>query len=242
MLLTAQDVTRRFSGICAVDGVSLFVNRGETLGIIGTNGAGKTTLFNILTGFDRCDSGRILYKEKNIVKWSRFEFVKHGIARTFQNLRLFYDMTVEENVLISALACKQDKDLVTRLLKRAGLYGVRKNLASSLPYGDMRKVELVRAAATGAELLFLDEPSAAMTRAEALALDKLIRELKETLGITVVLIEHNMELVRQSCDRVYAMDRGRVIAAGTPREVLSSPAVRESMLPHRKGDLNDRPV
>lgn len=232
-MLEIKNITKRYSGITAVDDVSLFVTEGETLGIIGTNGAGKTTLFNILTGFETADSGTILYKERDITKFSQNALVKLGFARTFQNLRLFYLMTVRENLLVSAYACKNEEKFCDDILRMVGLYQKRNHLSASLSYGDMRKLELARAVATGAKVLFLDEPSAAMTKPEALELGNTLVKLKQTYSLTAVLIEHNMELVRQNCDRVYAMAEGKIISSGTPEKVLTDPVVTKTMLGRR---------
>lgn len=233
-MLEVKNLTKRFSGITAVDNVSMSVKKGETLGIIGTNGAGKTTLFNILSGFETADSGTVLYEGRDVTRLSQNSLVRLGFARTFQNLRLFYDMTVRENLLVSAFARKTDPKACDDLLKLSNLWEKRNHLSSALAYGEMRKLELLRATATGARILFLDEPSAAMTRPEATELDLLIKTLKATYSLTVLLIEHNMELVSLSCDRVCAMDRGRIISSGAPNKVLSDPVVTASMLPRRK--------
>ena len=233
-MLEAENITKRFFGITAVDGVSISVKEGETVGIIGTNGAGKTTLFNILTGFERADSGSILYKGRNVTNLAPNRLVKMGFARTFQNLRLFYSMTVRENLLVSAIACKKDPKACDDLLRATNLFDKRNHLAAALPYGEMRKLEIARAAATGAKILFLDEPSAAMTHGEASELGNTIQKLKQAYGITAVIIEHNMELVRLSCDRVYAMAEGRVIFCGTPQDTLNDPQVKRTMLTTEK--------
>lgn len=232
-MLEIKNLVKRYSGITAVNDVSLSVHEGETLGIIGTNGAGKTTLFNILTGFETADSGIILYKEKDITKLSQNALVKLGFARTFQNLRLFYAMTVRENLLVSAFSCKKEPKICEDILRMVGLFEKRNHIASSLSYGDMRKLEIARAVATGAKVLFLDEPSAAMTKPEALELGNTLNKLKKTYSLTTVLIEHNMELVRQNCDRVYAMAEGKIISSGTPDKVLTDPVVKKTMLGRR---------
>ena len=233
-MLKLDNVSKRFSGITAVDSVSLSVEEGETVGIIGTNGAGKTTLFNILTGFETADSGKVTYNGRNIINLPPEKLTKLGIARTFQNLRLFGEMTVRENLLVSAFAQKTDPKICDDLLRAANLFDKRGNLASSLCYGEMRKLEIARAVSTGAKLILLDEPSAAMTQSEALDLDCLIKKLKKSYCLTAVLIEHNMELVRLSCDRVYAMAEGRIIFSGTPTETLSNPTVIKTMLKSEK--------
>lgn len=226
-MLKLEKVTKRFSGITAVDDVSLSVEEGETVGIIGTNGAGKTTLFNVITGFESADSGRIIYKGRNVTKLAPN---KRDFARTFQNLKLFYEMTVRENLLVGAFARKKDPKICDDLLFATDLFDKRDHVASSLCYGQMRKLEIARAVSTGAKMIFLDEPSAAMTESEAADLDRLIKTLKKDYALTVVLIEHNMELVRICCDRVFAMAEGRIIFSGTPNATLKDPTVIKTML------------
>lgn len=230
-MLKADNITKRFSGITAVDNVSLSVNEGETVGVIGTNGAGKTTLFNIISGFERADSGKVTYNGRNV---TNLPPNKLGFARTFQNLRLFYDMTVRENLLVSAFAKKTDPKICDDLLRATELWEKRDRLSTALGYGEMRKLELARAVSTGARMLLLDEPSAAMTQTEARALAKTLEKLKRDYALTVLMIEHNMQLVRLSCDRVYAMAEGRVIFSGTPHSTLSDPTVIKTMLTTEK--------
>ena len=233
-MLKLDNVSKRFSGITAVDSVSLSVEEGETVGIIGTNGAGKTTLFNILTGFETADSGKVTYNGRNVINLPPEKLTKLGIARTFQNLRLFGEMTVRENLLVSAFAQKTDPKICDDLLFSIDLFDKRDHVASSLFYGQMRKLEIARAVSTGAKMIFLDEPSAAMTESEAADLDRLIKTLKKDYALTVVLIEHNMELVRICCDRVFAMAEGRIIFSGTPNETLKDPTVIKTMLKAEK--------
>ena len=230
-MLKTENITKRFSGITAVDNVSIAVNEGETVGIIGTNGAGKTTLFNIISGFETTDSGKVIYKGRNV---TNLPPNKLDIARTFQNLRLFYGMTVRENLLVSAFARKTDPKICDDLLRATDLWDKRNHLATALSYGEMRKLEIARAVSTGAKLILFDEPSAAMTQSEAFELSETLKDLKQSYGLTALLIEHNMQLVRLSCDRVYAMAEGRVIFSGTPTETLSNPTVIKTMLTTEK--------
>lgn len=233
-MLELENITKRFSGITAVDNVSLSVKSGETVGIIGTNGAGKTTLFNILTGFEKADCGKITFNGKNVTNLPPNKLACLGIARTFQNLRLFSQMSVRENLLVAAFAQRIDPKTCDDLLCATDLFEKRHHPASSLCYGEMRRLEIARAVATRAKIILLDEPSAAMTQSEAADLDRLIKSLKKTYNLTAVLIEHNMELVRLSCDRVYAMAEGRIIFSGTPDETLSNPTVIKTMLKAEK--------
>lgn len=228
-MLNAENLTKRFSGLTAVDRVSLAVHRGETVGLIGTNGAGKTTLFEMLSGFLRPDEGTVRFGGKNLTGQAAWRFARAGMARTFQNLRLFEGMTVLENVRAAQIACHGRA--AEELLRTVNLWEKRERPAQFLSYGEKRRLELARAAATGAMLVLADEPSAAMTAAEAQELAEVLETLKAGDGVTFLLIEHNMDLVRRACGRVYAMDRGRVLAEGTPDEVLSSSAVKASLLP-----------
>lgn len=233
-MLRAENIVKRFSGILAVDSVSITVHEGETVGVIGTNGAGKTTLFNILTGFEHVDSGKVTYNGRNTTHLPPQRLAKLGIARTFQNLRLFKEMTVRENLLVSAFAQKIDPKICDDMLRATGLFDKRNHLSSALCYGEMRKLEIARAASTGAKLILLDEPSAAMTQSEAVELAQTLKNLKRSYGLTALIIEHNMELVRLSCDRVYAMAEGKIIFSGTPKETLASPTVIKTMLTTEK--------
>lgn len=228
-MLNAENLTKRFSGLTAVDHVSLAVHRGETVGLIGTNGAGKTTLFEMLSGFLRPDEGTVQFCGKNLTGQAAWRFARAGMARTFQNLRLFEGMTVLDNVRAAQIACHGRK--AEELLRTVNLWEKRERPAQFLSYGEKRRLELARAAATGAMLVLADEPSAAMTAAEAQELAEVLETLKAGDGLTFLLIEHNMDLVRRACGRVYAMDRGCVLAEGTPDEVLSSSAVKASLLP-----------
>lgn len=213
LLLEVKNITKKFGGIVAVDHVSFNVNRGEVVSIIGPNGAGKTTVFNMLTGIYEADEGTIVFKDKEIQNQKPKKIVEAGISRTFQNIRLFSDLRVIENVLIGAhiktnyhlfqavfrtKAFRQEEDRKTanaiRLLKLIDLDHRRDDYAANLPYGEQRKLEITRAIATGAELLLLDEPAAGMNPQESSELMEFINKLKGQ-GYTILMIEHDMSVV-----------------------------------------------
>lgn len=243
LLLEVEEITKRFGGIVAVENVSFRVKRGEVVSIIGPNGAGKTTVFNMLTGVYKTDHGRILFEGEEIQRREPGEIVKRGISRTFQNIRLFPDMRVIENVLVGAhiktgygflssifrsRAFREEEDAITlralKILKEVGLYERRDDYASNLPYGDQRKLEIARAIATGAKLILLDEPAAGMNPQESSELMEFIRLLKGR-GYTVLMIEHDMSVVMKISDRIYVIDHGKPIAEGLPEEIARNQRV-----------------
>ncbi len=236
-ILEVNKITKRFGGIVAADGVSLRVKKGEIISIIGPNGAGKTTVFNMLTGVYMVDEGEILFKGEAIQNKSPIHIVKAGISRTFQNIRLFYDLRVLENVLIGAhiktkysflsamfrssvFRREEDEKVLEalRLLQSIGLYERRNDYASDLPYGEQRKLEIARAIATGAELLLLDEPAGGMNPQESADLMAFIKQL-QSRGYTILMIEHDMSVVMNISDRVYVLDHGKPVADGLPQEI-----------------------
>ncbi len=246
--LEAKGITKRFGGIVAVDQVSFEVNQGEIVSIIGPNGAGKTTIFNMLTGVYTIDEGEILFDGKPIHNRRPQEIVEAGISRTFQNIRLFADLRVVENVLVGThiktrysfldsvlrtprFRREEDKNVLEsiRILKSIGLDRRRDDYAQNLPYGDQRKLEIARAIATGAKVLLLDEPAAGMNPQESAELLEFIRSLKKQ-GYTVVLIEHDMSVVMKISDRIYVIDHGKPIAKGLPAEIAGNERVIEAYL------------
>jgi len=242
-LLQMRDVTLRFGGLVALDSVTFEIRRGEILGLIGPNGAGKTTCFNAMTGVYRPTSGAVVFDGRELGKAKRYEITRRGIARTFQNIRLFNEMTALENVVVGTDARhatsvpgallrgsrhrREERDAIDRgmaLLEFVGVGARATEKARNLSYGEQRRLEIARALATEPKLLCLDEPAAGFNPAEKAALMDLIRTIRDD-GYTVLLIEHDMRLVRGVTDRIVVLEFGRVIADGTPEEVTADPAV-----------------
>lgn len=243
VLLEARELRKAFGGLRAVDGVNFGVPRGCIKAIIGPNGAGKTTLINLMTGLDRLDSGEVRFAGRRIDPLQPYEIVRLGIARTFQNLKLFADMSVLENVmtgrhsrthagLVAAIlrggrgrteeaAIESD---AARLLDEVGLLEHAQERAGDLPFGKQRLLEIARALATEPSLLLLDEPAAGLNSAEASALGSLIRRIRDK-GITVLLVEHHMELVMDISDEILVLNFGQRLAQGTPDEIRNDKAV-----------------
>jgi branched-chain amino acid transport system ATP-binding protein len=229
-LLDVDGLGRRFAGLVAVDGVSFTVTRGQVHGLIGPNGAGKTTLFNLLSGLIASDTGHVRLDGVTLDGLPSWRRARLGLARTFQNIRLFADMTVLENVLTGlharALSGRHARARASALLDRVGLGAAAVRRAGELSYGDQRRLEIARALATEPKLLLLDEPAAGMNPAETEALVTLLRGL----GVTLLLVEHDMSLVMRLCDRITVLNFGRKIAEGAPDEIRREPAVIEAYL------------
>jgi branched-chain amino acid transport system ATP-binding protein len=234
MHLAARSVTVRFGGLVAVDDVTLTLERGEILGLIGPNGAGKTTLVNVLSGFQRPRAGAILVGDADCTRLPRHALAHAGIVRTFQAVRLFKGLTVSENVettfvahgLRRAEARRRAHDTLAEL----GLAEKANLPAAGLSYGEERRVGLARALAVEPRFLLLDEPAAGLAPAEADELRRLIAELRGRYGCGVLVIEHNMALVMNLCDRIHVLDGGRTIAAGAPADIRADPGVRRAYL------------
>lgn len=243
ILLELQGVSKHFGGLAALSGVSLQLKRGEIFGLIGPNGAGKTTLFNVITGLYRRDSGRFLFNGRPYEHCQPHILAAAGIARTFQNIRLFANMTALENVMVGrhlrtragiwgALSRNratraEERGIVNRareLLDYVTITSPHQTLAKHLPYGEQRRLEIARALATEPLLLALDEPAAGMNGTETESLKELLQTIRSG-GVTVLLIEHDVKLVMDLCDRLAVLDYGRKIAEGAPAMVRVDPAV-----------------
>ncbi|HEL1661444.1 TPA: ABC transporter ATP-binding protein [Streptococcus suis] len=248
-LLEVKDLTKNFGGLTAVGDVTMELHEGELVGLIGPNGAGKTTLFNLLTGVYEPSEGTISLAGTILNGKAPSKIASLGLGRTFQNIRLFKNMTVLENVLIGlgnhgksevfasffrlpAFYKNEEalKPKAIELLKIFDLDGDADTLAKNLPYGQQRRLEIVRALATEPKILFLDEPAAGMNPQETAELTQLIRKIKEEFGITIILIEHDMSLVMEVTERIYVLEYGRLIAHGTPEEIRNNKRVIEAYL------------
>jgi branched-chain amino acid transport system ATP-binding protein len=235
-LLEVRNVTRRFGGIVALDDVSFDVEVGEIAGLIGPNGAGKTTAFNVITRVYRPDSGRIVFDGRSLLRTPPHKVVRRGIARTFQNVELFPGMSVLDNVLVGThvrsgwFAERRARRRALDALEEVGAADVAHRPAAALPFGTLKRVELARALAAQPRLLLLDEPAGGINHEEVGALGDLIRRIRREHDLTILLVEHHMNLVMGVSDRVHVLDFGRTIAAGTPQEVQRDPAVIEAYL------------
>lgn len=248
-ILQTKKLTRLFGGLSAVNGVSLHVEEGELVGLIGPNGAGKTTVFNLLTGVYPPSAGEIYFQGESIAGLKPYQINQRGIARTFQNIRLFKDLSVLDNVRIayhqhvgyslpgallrSPAFYRGEEEMTCRALEFLDIFGLKersREVARNLPYGQQRRLEIARALAAKPRLLLLDEPAAGMNPQETQELMSLIKWIRKEFALTILLIEHNMSLVMGVCERIYVLDYGVVIAHGTPEEIRRDPRVIEAYL------------
>jgi len=221
--LRASAVTRAFEGVRALEGVSLELHRHEVVGLIGPNGAGKTTLVNLMTGFDRPSSGTVELEGRDITRWSPHRRGRAGLARTFQHSRSFGDLTVRENVEVAALgvgaSSREARRRADGLLRLLDL-GERGDAPSaSLPHGDERRLGVARALATEPRFVLMDEPAAGLPEAEVPDFAAVVRSIRDDHEVGVLLIDHNMALIMEVCDRLHVLDQGRTLAEGTPAEI-----------------------
>lgn len=245
-LLETRNLTKEFGGLTAVDDVNIEINEGELVSVIGPNGAGKSTLINLITGMLTPTEGEILYEDTNLAGMEPHEITQRGVGRSFQTASIFPDLTVRDNVDVSSFASEQGSFTVNFFRRRERYDAVSHRTqealelvdltdeadvpAASLPYGDKRRLEVAIGLATDPNLLFMDEPTAGMSPTETEMTTDLIEEMKDERGITVVLVEHDMDIVFEVSDRILVLHQGSIIASGTPEEIRGDPTVRSAYL------------
>ncbi|MDR1013020.1 MAG: ABC transporter ATP-binding protein [Lactobacillales bacterium] len=248
-ILEAKSLTKNFGGLAAVSDVSLYLDENELVGLIGPNGAGKTTLFILLTGVYEPSEGAVTLGIERLNNLASYKIADLGLARTFQNIRLFTELTVLENILV-AMNSKNNESFLSSVLRLPYLYKKEQKLrqkalnllkifalankaeilSRNLSYGEQRRLEIVRALSRNPKILFLDEPAAGMNPQETVELTVLIKDIREKFKLTIVLIEHDMNLVMEICERIYVLEYGQMIAEGSPREIKSNKRVIEAYL------------
>ena len=257
-IIELREVTMRFGGVTAIQNLSMALAEGSIVGLIGPNGAGKTTVFNVITGFYNPTEGHVRFKDRDITGLKPHEVCALGLARTFQNIRLFYNETALENVMIGRHvrrkhhwwgtvlglpgARNEEQDIrekAEQLLKRIGLDSYRDEKASSLPYGAQRRLEIARALATEPEFLLLDEPAAGMNPQESLELMNFIRQIRDEFNLTILLIEHDMKVVMGVCEHIWVLEYGKLIADGNADAIRSNPRVIEAYLGEDVNNVTD---
>lgn len=245
-LLETRNLTKTFGGLRALDQVDIAVEQGELVSLIGPNGAGKSTLINVITGLLESSDGEITYAGTDLVGLEPFEITQLGVGRSFQTASIFSGLTVRENVEVASFATEHDsfsinffrrrdsyddvRDRTARILETIELEEQADIPATELPYGDKRRLEVAIGLATDPDLMFMDEPTAGMSPGETSTTVSLIRDLIAEWGMTVLLIEHDMDVVFDVSDRIFTLHQGRIIAEGTPEEIRDHPAVREAYL------------
>jgi len=248
-VLQIEGLTKYFGGLRAVNNFSLTINPGELLGLIGPNGAGKTTAFNMITGLYQPSAGEIIFMGESVIGLEPFEITRLGIGRTFQNIRIFSNLSVLDNVRIAYhnhcgyglfdgvfrsrnYSVKENEltEKAMQFLEIFKLENIRDEISKNLPYGEQRRLEIARALATNPKLLLLDEPAAGMNPAEIARLMDMIHFIRERFNLTILLIEHQMRVVMGICERITVVDFGEVIARGTPKEIQNNPSVIEAYL------------
>ncbi len=248
-LLKAAGVSKLFGGLKAVSNFDLYVNKGELVGLIGPNGAGKTTAFNLLTGVYQPTTGTIEFDDKSLIGMKPYQITQRGIARTFQNIRLFAELSVLDNVKIAyhfhvqyglvesvfrvGRYFKEEAEIEAKAIEFLKIFKLddkKDEIAKNLPYGAQRRLEIARALAAQPKLLLLDEPAAGMNPQETQELMTMIRWIREEFGLTILLIEHDMSLVMGICERIYVLEYGSIIASGVPADIKNNPEVIRAYL------------
>ena len=248
-LLTATKLSKVFGGLRAVSNFSIEINKGELIGLIGPNGAGKTTAFNLLTGVYEPTDGQIDFDGKSLLGLKPYQITQRGIARTFQNIRLFSDLSVLDNVKIAyhfhvnyglpeaifrmGRYFREEKEIEEKAIRFLEIFQLahkKDEIARNMPYGEQRRLEIARALAAQPQLLLLDEPAAGMNPQETQQLMEMIRWIRKEFDLTILLIEHDMSLVMGVCERIYVLEYGSIIAHGTPTEIKNNPRVIEAYL------------